>query len=215
MAPVPELLQPLLDLLRSLLDVSLASTWLLPAIVVFALVDALLPIVPSEALIIGDGVSAAAGGQSLLVVIAAAATGAFAGEVASYALGRWMGPSLRRRWTAGSARRAVFDRMEHALRTRGLVILLTARYVPGARTVATVAAGATSYPLPRFLAAVAVGGLMSSTYVALLGFVGGTAFADDTVAALLVSFGMALAVGGLLEVGRRVRRRTGAVAVPA
>jgi membrane-associated protein len=193
--------------LRLLLDGALASQWLLLVIVGLAVVDALLPVVPSEALIIAAGVGAAAGDQNLLAVVVAASAGAFVGEVGSYVLGRGFGLTVRSRLVPGSQRAELFARTEHTLTTRGGLILLTARYIPAGRTVAALAAGAIQFPTSRFLSYSAVGATMSAAYVAMLGFLGGTAFARDPLVALLVSLGVGTAIGMVAALARR--RRTG------
>ncbi len=194
----------MLDGLRVVTEVALASPWLLAVIAVLAVVDALLPVVPSEALIIAAGVASATGGQSLLAVIAAAGLGAFIGEVAGYLIGRGIGPGMRTRFSPGGARASAYEKVEGLLARRGGTVLLTARFIPAGRTAATLAAGATAYPPARFLLFAALGAPLSAAYQALLGRVGGAAFAHDTVTALLVSFGLAAAVTLLLEGGRRL-----------
>lgn len=192
-----------MDLLRLVTEAALASPWLLAVIAGLAVVDALLPVVPSEALIIAAGVAAAAGEQDLPAVIAAAACGSFLGECAGYAVGRRIGPAVRTR----SARRAAeHDRAVALLHRRGGTVLLTARFVPAGRTVAVLASGALRYPAARFVGFTAVGSVLSASWSALLGFAGGAAFAHDTGAALLVGFGIATAAGLLLEAARRITR---------
>jgi membrane protein DedA with SNARE-associated domain len=185
--------------LRLLLDGALASQWLLLVIVALAAVDALLPVVPSEALIIAAGVG------DLAAVIGAAAVGAFVGEVGSYVLGRGFGLAVRSRLVAGTPRAELFARTERTLTTRGGLVLLTARYVPAGRTVAALAAGAVRFPTSRFVGYSAVGATMSAAYVALLGFVGGATFARDPLVALLVSLSLATAIGVVAGLVRRLR----------
>jgi len=92
---------PVLEMLRLVTEVAITSPWLLAVIVGLAAVDALLPVVPSEALILAAGVAAAAGQQDLLLVIGAAGLGAFLGEVAGYGIGRAAGPAVRGRLRPG------------------------------------------------------------------------------------------------------------------
>ena len=129
------------DGLRLLLEGALASPWLLLVILGLAVVDALVPMVPSEALIIAAGVGAAAGDQSLVAVIGAASLGSFVGECTAFALGRGFGASVRGRLAPGGPRAELFARVERTLATRGGLILLTARYIPAGRTVAALAGG--------------------------------------------------------------------------
>jgi membrane-associated protein len=197
-----------------LLDGALASQWLLLVIVGLAVVDALVPMVPSEALIIAAGVGAAAGDQSLIAVIAAASVGAFVGEFAAFLLGRGFGAAVRGRLEPGTPRSALFARSEHALATRGGLILLTARYIPAGRTVAALAAGASRFPARRYVGYSALGATMSAAYVAMLGFLGGAAFAGDPLVALAVSLGIGTAIGSVAGLVRRLRSGTAHVTEP-
>jgi membrane protein DedA with SNARE-associated domain len=200
-----------IDGLRLLLDGALASQWLLLVIVALAVVDALLPMVPSEALIIAAGVGAAAGDQSLIAVIAAAATGSFIGECTAFLVGRGFGAAVRGRLAPGSSRAELFARTEHALTTRGGLILLTARYIPAGRTVAALAAGASRFAVRRYVGYSALGATMSAAYVAMLGFLGGAALAGDPLVALAVSLGIGTAIGSAAGLVRRLRSGTAVV----
>jgi membrane protein DedA with SNARE-associated domain len=194
-----------IDGLRLLLDGALASQWLLLVIVGLAVVDALLPMVPSEALIIAAGVGAAAGDQSLIAVIAAAAAGSFIGECTAFLVGRGFGAAVRGRLAPGSSRAELFARTERALTTRGGLILLTARYIPAGRTVAALAAGASRFAVRRYVGYSALGATMSAAYVAMLGFLGGAALAGDPLVALAVSLGIGTAIGSVAGLVRRLR----------
>lgn len=205
----------MLEVLTLLTETAVASPWLLAVIVGLAVLDALLPVVPSEATIVAAGVAAAAGQQDLLLVIGAAGLGAFVGEVAGYLIGRGIGPGVRARFASSGSRAAAFDRVERLLRRRGGTVLLTARFVPAGRTAATLAAGATRYPLGRFLAFTLAGALLSAAWQALIGFAGGTAFAGQPLVALGVSLGLATVVGLVADVVRRLRRPAPAVALRA
>ncbi|MDN5861737.1 MAG: DedA family protein, partial [Pseudonocardia sp.] len=195
----------MVDTLRFLTEAALASPWLLAVIVAMAVVDALLPVVPSEALIIAAGVAAVTGEQNLLAVIGAAAAGSFLGECAGYLIGRGIGPAVRTRFAAHGRYAGNYDRAARLLHRRGGTVLLTARFVPAGRTVATLASGATGYPAAQFVGFTAAGSVLSASWSALLGFVGGAAFAHDSVIALIVGFGLASAVGFVLDGGRRIR----------
>lgn len=196
---------PVMDVLRLVTEAALASPWLLAVIVAMAVVDALLPVVPSEALIIAAGVAAVTGEQNLLAVIVAASVGSFLGECAGYLIGRGIGPAVRTRFAADGRRAENYDRAARLLERRGGTVLLTARFVPAGRTVATLASGAVGYPVARFLGFTAVGSVLSASWSAVLGFVGGAAFSHDSVTALVVGFCFASAVGLVLEGVRRLR----------
>lgn len=204
----------MIDGLRLLLDGALASQWLLLVIVGMAVVDALLPMVPSEALIIAAGVGAAAGDQSLIAVIAAASLGSFVGECTAFLIGRVFGTAVRTRLAPGTQRAELFARTERTLTTRGGLILLTARYIPAGRTVAALAAGASRFPGRRYVGYSALGATMSAAYVAILGFLGGAAFASDPLVALAVSLGIGTVIGSVAGLVRRLRSSTPRMAEP-
>jgi membrane protein DedA with SNARE-associated domain len=201
--------------LRLLLDGALASQWLLLVIVGLAVVDALLPMVPSEALIIAAGVGAAAGGQNLMAVIAAASLGSFAGECIAFLIGRGFGTAVRARLAPGTPRAELFARTERTLTTRGGLILLTARFIPAGRTIAALAAGASRFPVRRYVGFSALGATLSAAYVAMLGFLGGAAFASDPLVALAVSLGIGTAIGSVAGLVGRIRSGAAPVAEPA
>jgi membrane-associated protein len=192
--------------LEQLTQLALASPWLLGVLVAMAVVDALLPIVPSEALIIGAGVAAATGEQNLLVVIGAAALGSFIGETAGYLIGRTFGPAVRGRFQPGGTKALAYDKFSGLLAARGGTVLLTARFVPAGRTVATITAGAMRYPTGRFLAYTALGTPLSAAWSALLGYLGGATFAQNPLFGL--AFGLTLGTVVGLVIGAVQRRHS-------
>ena len=195
----------------------MSSPWVYLLIAALALADALVPLAPSETVVITAGVFAAAGTTDVASVVASAAAGALAGDHLSYLLGR-----LTRRWTVGqdlSSRRSRAVRRAGALLAeRGGMALVVARYVPGGRTAVTLTMGALRHPLRDFARWDAVAALSWAAYCTAVGLVGGAAFADRPLPAVLLGTGIALAVAALVEVVRFVRRRrsatTGTTPVP-
>ena len=185
----------------------MASPWLYLALFALAAVDGFFPIVPSETSVITAGVFAATGIPALELVILAAALGAFAGDQASYFLGRLGGPRLYARSVAGSRRRAALDRADDALRTRGGVIIMVARYFPGARTAVTLTAGAVRYRYRRFAGFGAAAAIAWGTYCGLVGYIGGHAFEDNPLKGLLLGIGIAAVVTLAAELVRHLRAR--------
>jgi membrane protein DedA with SNARE-associated domain len=92
---------------------------------------------------------------------------------------------------------------------------MTVRYIPGARMVATLTAGATAYSFRKFVLFTIAGVTVAYTYVALLGYLGGDAFAHDSLKALAFSLGLAFTIGLVLETTRRVVGRRKAAKVAA
>ncbi|MEH0842528.1 DedA family protein [Micromonospora sp. CPCC 205711] len=196
-------MQSVLDLLHH----TVTSPWVYLVIFVVTAVDAFFPVVPGETVVITAGVFAAAGEPNLVAVIVVAAVGALAGDHVSYGIGRGGGAHRLARLPAESRRRTGSDWARRAVDRRGGSILTTSRYVPGGRTAVTLTMGAVRYPLSRFLFFDAVATGSWAIYCGLLGYFGGLAFEHDPGRALLVGVGLSLAVTGLLELGRWLRRR--------
>jgi membrane protein DedA with SNARE-associated domain len=178
-------------------------------LIVFAVAagDAVLPILPSETLVILGGVFAAHGRLDLTAVIVAGALGATLGDNVSYWVGRGGGAPIRRRLE----RRPKFaDKLEWArgrLRAGGGYIIPVSRFVPGGRTAVTFSAGALSFPWIRFLGLSTVGGVVWSLYAGLVGYFGGRTFENSEWKALVLAFAIAAVVTLLIEGGRRVAGR--------
>jgi membrane-associated protein len=184
-----------------------ASGWAYAVVVVFAVLDALLPVVPSEASVITAGVVAAGGDLSLPLVILAAAAGAFAGDNSAYLLGRRLGPAVRRRWMRGEKARRRFAWTEDQLATRGAELIAVGRFIPGGRTMVTLSAGTVGYPWRRFVVVDAGAAVGWALYAALLGYLGGQAFEREPWKGLVLAFGVAAAAGLSVELVRWWRRR--------
>ncbi|SBT50281.1 DedA family protein [Micromonospora auratinigra] len=191
-----------------LLHQTVTSPWVYLVIVAVTGVDAFFPAVPGETVVITAAVFAAGGEPNLVGVILAAALGALLGDHISYAIGRGGGAHRLARLPADSRRRAGSAWARRAVDRRGGMILTTARYVPGGRTAVTLTMGAVRYPPRSFLLYDALACGSWALYCGLLGWFGGLAFADHPVQGLLAGVGLSLAVTGLFELARWLRRRT-------
>ncbi len=194
------------DLTDWLSDIS-ANWWFLAVIFVIAFLDSIIPIVPSETCVIIGGVAAGQGDQPLLAVIACGATGAFLGDNTAYALGHRASGWFARR----AARKPKFgERLQWAtdqIRERGGLLLITARFIPGGRTLLTLSSGITRQRRVWFVSWIVVAALVWATYASLLGFIGGKAFEDNHTVAFFVAFGAALSITVAIEAIRFVRHR--------
>jgi membrane-associated protein len=193
--------------LESFVELVSASPWTYAVILAVAALDAVLPLVPSEATVISAGVLAGAGELHLAFVIAAGAAGAYAGDSGAYWLGRRLDDRLAGklfRGVKGARRRAWAKR---TLEDHGGPVIFGARFVPGGRTATTVSAGLLRMRWPRFAAFAGAAAVGWAAYAALLGYVGGRAFENNIVWGVLVGFGIAAATFLLVEVGRRIRSR--------
>ena len=196
-------------MLDQLIEVLTGSLWAYPILLGIAAGDAVLPLLPSETAAIVCGIQAARGELSLGWVLAAAAVGAFAGDNASYALGRWAGAPVAARLFRGEKARGRLDRAKRFLENRGSYVLVIARFIPGGRTATTFTAGLVKLPWRRrFAPYIAAAAILWACYGVLLGYLGGRTFRDQPHYALLLAFGIAATIAGIIELVRRLRPAT-------
>ncbi len=189
------------------LDEFSANWWFLLIIFAVALLDSVIPIVPGETTVIAGGVAAGAGNQTLALVILAGATGAFLGDNLAYSIGNKFEPRVRA-WAARKPNRAArLDSSALQIKKRGGMLLITARFIPGGRTILTVSSGITQQPRLWFAAWVAVAGTIWATYAAVLGYLFGQAFEGNHALAFWLAFGTALSITAIVEIIRWIRDR--------
>ncbi len=185
-----------------------SSNWYFLAIIfAVAFFDSIVPIVPSETMVIIGGVAAGRGDHWLVAVIAAGAIGAFLGDNTAYLIGDRMSGFIQRRATERPKLQHRLEWASEQIRVRGGLLLITARFIPGGRTALTVTSGVTNQPRRWFMGWVALAVVIWATYAALLGYIGGQAFEDNHTLAFLVAFSTALAMTGLIEIVRHLRHR--------
>ena len=184
-----------------------ASGWAYVIVFLFALLDALIPIVPSETSVITAGVVASQGDLNIMLVILFAAAGAFAGDNISYFLGNRYGRRINDRFFTSDKAQKRIGWAQRQVEERGGELIVIARFIPGGRTVVTLSAGTLGYPWRRFVLFDAIAASIWALYAALLGYVGGHAFEEQPWKGLLLAFAIALAVTGGVELVRWWQRR--------
>lgn len=184
-----------------------SSPWFYAIIFVIAVLDSVLPIVPSETLVIIGGVSAGLGNLWIPLVIVSAASGAFIGDNMSYLIGREASDWVMRRQNRtekGAKRMAAIVEQVHE---RGGLLLITARFIPGGRTALTLSCGVTRQPRRWFVGWAAVAAIIWGHYAALLGFIGGKSFEENHTLAFIIAFVTAFSITALIEVVRWALKR--------
>ena len=171
--------------------------------------DAVLPIVPSEAVVIAASVLAAKGELSIWLIALAAAAGGFLGDSGSYVLGRTAGAAAAGRLFRSSKARGRLSWADEALDRHGATIIVVARFIPGGRTATTFTAGVVRLPWPRFAAADGVGATLWAAYAAGLGYLSGETFERRPLYAFLFGLGLALLGALVVEAARRLHARPG------
>lgn len=186
-----------------------SNWWFLAIIFAIAFLDAVLPIVPGETSVIIGGVAVSVGDASypLWMVIVAGGLGAFLGDNFAYAIGRRFAGRFERRAERDERfrRRIVWAREQ--ITARGGLLLITARFIPGGRTVLTLSCGITRQSRRWFVLWTAIAGTIWATYAAGLAFIVGQPFKDNHTAAFWVAFGTALSVNVVIEVVRHQRTK--------
>lgn len=195
-----ELLTRVTELLQGTLD----SPWLWLIIFLVAGMDALLPFMPSETAVVALAVLLGSDAAQLGLLVLVAASGAFAGDVLSHAIGRTAGPGVLRRVQRNERGLERYEWARTRVERHAATLIVAARYLPGGRVASSLATGSLRYPLRRFLFLDAIGASVWAVYSVLIGFLGGASFAGEPVKGLLLAFALALTVLAGIEIVRRV-----------
>lgn len=190
------------------------SYWTYPFLFAIAAVDAFFPIVPSETSVILGGSLAGQKGLSIVLVIVFAAAGAILGDNITYWIGRKAEGWVIRHLLRG--KRSRLDWAERQIDERGGSLIVTARFIPGGRTLTMVTCGVTEYPWRRFILFTTLAGIIWACYAGLLGYIAGQQFEHDKWKGFAIAFAIAISVSGVIELVRYLRKRSGgnAPAVP-
>lgn len=210
--------------MTDLLTIMATPAWAYLALFGFLAVDAMVPVVPTQAIMITSGALTVYGNLNLALVIVVGALGMFAGDSIAFVLGRTAGhvggnwvsehlTALRSRFAprsengdkAGSRTKKAAERFTRGLRKPGPLVLLLCRFVPGGRMAAGYHAGRAGYPIKLFVLYDGGAALAWATYGGLVGHVGGTAVTQSawrlfaiaaTAAAIFGTAGWILALFG-------------------
>ncbi|MCX5381291.1 DedA family protein [Streptomyces sp. NBC_00091] len=182
-----------------------------PALFVLVAVGALVPVIPTGALVSSAAV-VAFHQQSLplgvLLVIVVAALAAFTGDVALYWLGsRGVRSRGGSRWLESLRGRATPERLERArtkLDEHGVLVLVLSRLVPAGRIPVMLACLLGGVPLRRFARGDAPACLAWAATYGLIGILGGSLFSEPWKGVVL-AVGLTLLISVAPAVWRRVR----------
>ncbi|KMO97604.1 membrane protein [Streptomyces roseus] len=182
-----------------------------PALFVLVALGALVPVIPTGALVSSAAV-VAFHQQSLpfgvLLVCAVAAVAAFAGDLALYWLGR-RGVRSRggSRWLEALRGRATPERLAQAQRgldEHGVLVLVVSRLVPAGRIPVMLACLLARLPLRRFARGDAPACLAWAATYGLIGILGGSLFSEPWKGVAL-AVAVTLLISGAPALWRRLR----------
>ncbi|MCX4716979.1 DedA family protein [Streptomyces virginiae] len=181
-----------------------------PALFLLVALGALVPVIPTGALVSSAAVVAfhhQSPPYGVLLVFAVSAVAAFTGDMTLYWLGqRGVRSRGGSRWLETLRGRATPDRLEQA-RTRldehGVLVLVLSRLVPAGRIPVMLACLLAQMPLRRFARGDAPACLAWAATYGLIGILGGTLFAEPWKGVAL-AVGLALAVSAGPPLWRRL-----------
>lgn len=189
-----------------------------PALFVLVALGALVPVIPTGALVSSAAVVAfhhQAPPFGVLLVVGVAALAAFAGDVALYWLGqRGVRSRNGSRWLERLRGRATPERLEQAqtkLDEHGVLVLVVSRLLPAGRIPVMLACLLAELPLHRFARGDAPACLAWAVTYGLIGIVGGSLFSEPWKGVAL-AVALALLISAAPALWRRIRapRATGA-----
>ncbi|MDJ0381742.1 VTT domain-containing protein [Streptomyces sp. G-G2] len=182
-----------------------------PALFVLVALGALVPVIPTGALVSSAAVVAFHQRSlpfGVLLVVGVAALGAFLGDLALYWLGqRGVRSRGGSRWLESLRGRAGAERLEQArmrLDEHGALVLVVSRLIPAGRIPVMLACLLARLPLRWFARGDAPACLAWSATYGLIGIVGGSLFAEPWKGVAL-AVGLTLLISGAPALWRRVR----------
>jgi membrane protein DedA with SNARE-associated domain len=178
------------------------------------LLGSIVPVVPTGAVVgAGAAVATTTDNLSLTLVVLVSTAAALAGDLITFAVCRFGGPSAVR-WVARGQHSDRIDEVREQFRRHGWQIIVVGRLLPAGRIPVLLAAGALAYPWRRLLPASTVGCLIWAIAYAALGVLSGGIFDSPLLATLLVTLLILLLTGVLNLVSSRRRRRKAAESPP-
>lgn len=188
------------------------QSWVYAAVAALASLDAFIPPMPSESVIVALAALGGAGGVNLWLLGLVGALGALLGDSAAFILGRRVG-TKRFAWQRRPRVAAAFSRAGNELDRRGGVMIFTARYIPVGRIAVMTTAGATGMSWRRFSTYATIACSAWSAWCIAVGAAAGEVLGDNPLLAAVVGIVIALVVGTVID--RVMARRRVEPAEPA
>ncbi|MBT3154179.1 VTT domain-containing protein [Streptomyces sp. CHD11] len=182
-----------------------------PSLFLLVLIGALVPVVPTGALVSSAAVVAfhRTAPFSMVLLLLTASLAAFLGDVALYWLGR-RGMKSRNgsRWLEAIRRRAPEDRLEQARRKltdHGVAVLVLSRLMPAGRLPVMLACLLAQWPVRRFVRGNLPACVAWAATYQLIGVLGGSLF-REAWAGVLAAIVLTVLISAAPGLWRRVRR---------
>jgi membrane protein DedA with SNARE-associated domain len=190
----------------------LASSWTdassigYPVLFGGVLLGSIVPVIPTGAVVgAAAAVATSNGSLSLPLVVLLATLGALIGDLVTFAICRFGGPTAVR-WVARGQHAERIDEVRGQFRDHGWQIIVVGRLLPAGRIPVLLAAGALAYPWRRLVPAAAAACLLWAVAYTLIGILSGGLFDNPLIATLLAAV-VILILGGLLNLVSARRRK--------
>ncbi|MDO5671203.1 MAG: DedA family protein [Corynebacterium sp.] len=170
-----------------------------PVLGALVVLDSLVPLIPSEAVLtLAGSWSGARGVPSLSTIIAVAVVAAILGDNICYLLGTRLIRFVERAPEGSVRGRAVLWVREN-IRRNAATTIIVARFIPWARWFMTIMLGSVRYPWRWFFLYDTVGVIIWALQATLIGYLGGWFFSDYPLIGVLVGMTLGGAVGLLIQ----------------
>jgi len=198
-----------LDAINAFISTQAATPWALAVLFALTILDAAVPPLPSESIVIALAAYGAANGSPNLVLLAVVATvGAWIGDNSTYTLGRHS-PLHRVRDTERPRLRKAFRFAARELDHRGGVVVVVARYIPVGRVAVNVTAGASEFPRRRFMGLTGIATSTWAVYSVAIGAVAGAWVEENPLLGATGGILVAVLLGVAVDrVAQRLTTRT-------
>jgi membrane protein DedA with SNARE-associated domain len=170
------------------------------------LLGSIVPVIPTGAVVgAAAAVATSTGHLSLPLVVLVATLAALIGDLVTFAICRFGGPTAVR-WVARGQHAERIEEVRGQFRDHGWQIIVVGRLLPAGRIPVLVAAGALAYPWRRLVPAAAAACLLWAIAYSLIGILSGGLFDNPLIATLLAAV-LILILGGLLNLVSARRRK--------
>jgi membrane protein DedA with SNARE-associated domain len=170
------------------------------------LLGSIVPVIPTGAVVgAAAAVATSTGHLSLPLVVLVATLGALIGDLVTFAICRFGGPTAVR-WVARGQHAERIEEVRGQFRDHGWQIIVVGRLLPAGRIPVLVAAGALAYPWRRLVPAATAACLLWAIAYSLIGILSGGLFDNPLIATLLAAV-LILIIGGLLNLVSARRRK--------
>jgi membrane protein DedA with SNARE-associated domain len=170
------------------------------------LLGSIVPVVPTGAVVsAAAAVATTTPDLSLPVVVLLSTLAALGGDLVTFAICRFGGPTAVR-WVARGQNAERLEQVREQFGRRGGQIIVVGRLVPAGRIPVLLAAGALAYPWRRLLPAALVGSFIWAVLYSLLGIASGGLFTSPVLASLVAAV-LVLLISALLALVARLRTR--------